>query len=67
MRSVLLSESGYPDMAASDTPPVSQIARQKIVHLLAKELSVGSQQVSAAVALLDEAATVPFVARYRKK
>ena len=54
-------------MAASATPPVSEIAQQKIVHLLAKELLVGSQQVSAAVALLDEGATVPFVARYRKE
>ncbi len=54
-------------MAASVTPPVSETAQQKIVQLLAKELSVGPQQVSAAVALLDEGATVPFVARYRKE
>src|SRR6185436_12562272 len=31
------------------------------------ELSVKPQQVVAAVALLDEGATVPFVARYRKE
>jgi protein Tex len=54
-------------MAASAPPPVSDAAQHKIVQLLAKELSVGSQQVSAAVSLLDEGATVPFVARYRKE
>ena len=42
-------------------------ATLKIGHLIAKELSVGPQQVSAAIALLDEGATVPFVARYRKE
>ena len=45
----------------------SATATLKIVQVIAKELSVGSQQVSAAVALLDEGATVPFVARYRKE
>ncbi|HET7132075.1 MAG TPA: Tex family protein [Gammaproteobacteria bacterium] len=34
---------------------------------IASELSVRPQQVAAAVALLDEGATVPFVARYRKE
>jgi len=34
---------------------------------IAAELSVKPQQVVAAVALLDEGATVPFVARYRKE
>jgi protein Tex len=34
---------------------------------IAAELSVKAQQVVAAVALLDEGATVPFVARYRKE
>ncbi|MCO7226218.1 Tex family protein [Pleionea sp. CnH1-48] len=34
---------------------------------IADELSVKSQQVKAAVDLLDEGATVPFVARYRKE
>jgi len=34
---------------------------------IAVELSVRPQQVVAAVALLDEGATVPFVARYRKE
>lgn len=34
---------------------------------IAAELSVKPAQVSAAVALLDEGATVPFIARYRKE
>jgi protein Tex len=46
---------------------VSDAAQIKIAQLIAKELGVGSPQVSAAVALLDEGATVPFIARYRKE
>ena len=38
-----------------------------IIQRIAKELSVNSKQVSAAVALLDEGATVPFISRYRKE
>jgi uncharacterized protein len=44
-----------------------------VVHLLAEELSTAAQrqitvvQVNAAVGLLDEGATVPFIARYRKE
>ncbi len=34
---------------------------------IATELSAKPQQVSAAIALLDEGATVPFIARYRKE
>jgi protein Tex len=34
---------------------------------IAKELGVREEQVAAAVALLDEGATVPFIARYRKE
>jgi transcriptional accessory protein Tex/SPT6 len=34
---------------------------------IAEELGVRSQQVAAAIALLDSGATVPFVARYRKE
>jgi uncharacterized protein len=39
----------------------------KIVQLIAQELGARPQQVEAAVALLDEGATVPFIARYRKE
>ena len=38
-----------------------------IIQRIAEELSVASKQVSAAVLLLDEGATVPFIARYRKE
>ncbi|MCB1876695.1 MAG: RNA-binding transcriptional accessory protein, partial [Chromatiales bacterium] len=34
---------------------------------IASELKVNPRQVQAAVALLDEGATVPFIARYRKE
>ncbi|MCV7354860.1 Tex family protein [Mycolicibacterium fluoranthenivorans] len=47
---------------------------QSAVHIvksvntrLAEELAVAEGQVAAAVALLDEGATVPFIARYRKE
>ncbi|MFO0730658.1 MAG: Tex-like N-terminal domain-containing protein [Nitrospiraceae bacterium] len=39
----------------------------KIVQVIAKELAVVPAQVGAAVTLLDEGATVPFIARYRKE
>ena len=39
----------------------------EIVQAIATELGVGVRQVGAAVALLDEGATVPFIARYRKE
>ena len=34
---------------------------------IARELSAGVHQVAAAIALLDEGATVPFISRYRKE
>lgn len=39
----------------------------KIVQRIATELNVQPRQVAAAVQLLDEGATVPFIARYRKE
>ena len=41
------------------TKPISQ--------RIAEELSVNVAQVDAAIKLLDEGATVPFIARYRKE
>ncbi|MGR8933100.1 MAG: Tex family protein [Gammaproteobacteria bacterium] len=38
-----------------------------VIQRIAEELSVTTQQVAAAVKLLDEGATVPFIARYRKE
>lgn len=39
----------------------------KIATLIAEEINAKALQVNAAVALLDEGATVPFIARYRKE
>lgn len=38
-----------------------------IEHRLAEELGARTEQVAAAVALLDEGASVPFISRYRKE
>ncbi len=38
-----------------------------VIQRIAEELSVNIKQVNAAVALLDEGATVPFISRYRKE
>ncbi len=38
-----------------------------INKILAQELAVHVNQINAAVALLDEGSTVPFIARYRKE
>ena len=40
---------------------------EHIFSRIAQELDTSLQQVSAAVTLLDEGATVPFIARYRKE
>ena len=40
---------------------------KSIAERIAEELSVRVPQVTAAVALLDDKATVPFIARYRKE
>lgn len=39
----------------------------QISHIIAGELTVKPEQVSAAIQLLDEGSTVPFIARYRKE
>ncbi len=57
---------------AHSAAPVFQPLRgppelNKIVEQIAAELKVRPAQVSAAVALLDGGATVPFIARYRKE
>ena len=40
---------------------------QRILSTIAQDIGAGAHQVAAAVTLLDEGATVPFVARYRKE
>ncbi len=47
-----------------------QVAAQvagKIARLIAEEIGAQRQQAQSAIALLDEGATVPFIARYRKE
>lgn len=46
---------------------VTPAAQAKILQNIAAELNVQPRQVAAAVTLLDEGATVPFIARYRKE
>ena len=46
--------------------PVSQLAQQ-IARTIADEIGAQPAQARAAIALLDEGATVPFIARYRKE
>ncbi|MEH6557903.1 MAG: Tex family protein [Oceanicoccus sp.] len=40
---------------------------QQIASAISKELQVDQKQVDAAIKLLDEGATVPFISRYRKE
>ncbi|WP_461521334.1 Tex family protein [Porticoccus sp.] len=40
---------------------------EKIQHQIATEINVKSAQVAAAIQLLDEGSTVPFISRYRKE
>jgi uncharacterized protein len=42
-------------------------AQDRIPQIIAGEINAKAQQVIAAVALLDEGSTVPFIARYRKE
>ncbi|RPE80015.1 Tex family protein [Vulcaniibacterium tengchongense] len=49
-----------------DAKHAQQIAA-KIARLIAEEIGAQPQQAQAAIALLDEGATVPFIARYRKE
>lgn len=44
-----------------------QNLQQRHAAIIAQEISAGANQALAAIALLDEGATVPFIARYRKE
>ena len=50
-------------MSAADQKPNDH----RVLNSLAQELAVPRSQVVAAVGLLDEGATVPFISRYRKE
>ena len=43
------------------------LVQNRIIAQLAQELGAAQSQIKAAVDLLDEGATVPFIARYRKE
>lgn len=45
----------------------ASVRKNRITAILATEIAAQPRQVEAAVALLDEGATVPFIARYRKE
>jgi protein Tex len=49
-------------MSGKDPLVVAEIAR-----IIAKEIGVGEGQVAAAIQLIEEGASVPFIARYRKE
>ena len=40
---------------------------ENIISLIAKELNIAISQVKNTLELLEEGATVPFIARYRKE
>ena len=46
---------------------ISAALARKIASTIAEEIGAQTAQVVAAVGLLDEGATVPFIARYRKE
>ena len=46
---------------------LSPIVEERIFSRIAQQIGASSRQVAAAVGLLDEGATVPFIARYRKE
>ena len=48
-------------------PEISPALARKISQTIADEIGAKPEQATAAIALLDEGATVPFIARYRKE
>ncbi|MGH3491606.1 MAG: Tex family protein, partial [Sciscionella sp.] len=53
--------------AQPTAPPAQPAGQQAIPARIAEELGVRTAQVSAAIRLLDDGSTVPFIARYRKE
>lgn len=54
-------------MTSTSNTASKLVSLPSISKRIADELNVQEQQVSAAVGLLDEGATVPFISRYRKE
>ena len=49
------------------TLPTAAAQAERIISAIAAELGVRAAQVRAAIALMDDGASVPFIARYRKE
>ncbi len=47
--------------------PSAEQTALRINNQIASEMNVRPQQIAVSVALMDEGATVPFIARYRKE
>ena len=56
-----------PETSASTTAAPAAVDHARIIAQLAAELAARPAQIAAAVELLDDGATVPFIARYRKE
>ncbi len=57
----------HPHDGPAMTPALSPDTTRRIAQTIAADIAAQAGQVTAAVALLDEGATVPFIARYRKE
>ncbi|MFZ2511932.1 MAG: Tex family protein, partial [Gordonia sp. (in: high G+C Gram-positive bacteria)] len=54
-------------MSANDQNSPRRTPKSSVIARIAEDLGVAERQVAAAVKLLDDGATVPFIARYRKE
>ena len=54
-------------MSEQNVLNVLNVLKMRIIPQIASDLGIRTEQVSATVQLLDEGATVPFIARYRKE
>jgi uncharacterized protein len=66
-RAVDFGDNGALSDLSQHTSLYAMTSLPSIAKRIADELNVQEQQVSAAVGLLDEGATVPFISRYRKE
>ena len=56
-----------PVLANLDVADEQMVLKARIIPQIAADLGIRVAQVTATVQLLDEGATVPFIARYRKE
>ncbi len=47
--------------------PLQNMSENNFAYIISKSLSINERYVAAVLALLDEGATIPFIARYRKE